>query len=197
MSLKAIVAMLTMTAAIPVFSQVVPAATSGGTQFKVGAGFSDYEGGLNNGRLTGGALWVDINSTKLPPLLHGWGLEAEARGVQVDQTSPAELGTFRQATAGGGPMYTYLRFPRFHPYAKFVVNYAGQSFRIGSREYFETQVAYAPGGGLEYQVFSRLWARADYEYQIWPNPFNNPNWYLDPEGITVGLAWELKPLHRH
>jgi opacity protein-like surface antigen len=180
-------------------AQVAPSATDGGLRLKVGAGFSDYQGDLRNGRLQGGALWLDFVPPRLPSVLRGLGVEIEARGVTASNTPPTTfLSALRQSTVGGGPTYTYLRFPRFHPYAKFLMDYAGQSFNVGARGYhFETQTAYAPGGGVDYRAYSSLWVRADYEYQIWPDPFNNHNWYLDPRGVTVGLAWEFGARHRY
>jgi hypothetical protein len=142
---------------------------------------------------------VDSSPTRLPLSQHGLGLEAEARYVTVGQVSPTAGGIFHQGTAGGGPTYTLRGFGRIRPYAKFIISFAGQNFYVGGAKNYrhDTQMAYAPGGGVDYRVFSHLWARADYEYQIWPNPFSNPNWILDPQGFTVGAAWDLGSMHRH
>ena len=146
----------------------------------------------------GGALWVDFKPPKVPRLLEGLSLEVEAREVSVPENSPTEVGTFRQATVGGGPMYTWLRYKNFHPYAKFIASYAGQKYYIYSPKYhFETQTVYAPGGGVEYRVFRDLWARADYEYQIWPDQYGHSDWTLDPQGVTVGLSYDLGHIHHH
>ena len=202
MNLKVAVAALIVTTfshCAPVNAQVAPSATQDGLRFKVGAGFSDYAGDLNNGQLQGGALWVDFVPPRLPSFLRGFGLEAEARGVTASNTSPAEPGALRQSTVGGGPTYTYLRYSRFHPYAQFIVSYAGQSFNLGEGggEQFETQKAYAFGGGIDYRAYSNLWVRGDYEYQFWPDAFGIPSWYLDPHGVTLGLAWEFKARRRY
>jgi hypothetical protein len=203
MNLKVAVAALffitTFSHRFAVNAQVTPSATQNGLVLKVGAGFSDYAGNLNNGQLQGGALWVDFVPPRMPSFLRGFGLEAEARGVTASDTLPTQPGAFRQSTVGGGPTYTYLRYPRFHPYAKFIVSYAGQSYNLGGAgdRQFETQTAYAPGGGIDYRAYSNLWVRGDYEYQFWPDAFGSPNWYLDPHGITLGLAWEFKPRRRY
>ena len=79
-----------------------------------------------------------------------------------------------------------------------VMKVAGQSFNLGSGgEQFETQTAYALGGGIDYRALGNLWVRGDYEYQFWPDSFGTPSWYLDPHGITLGLAWEFKPRRRY
>lgn len=198
MRFKAVVAAAVLAAAIPVFSQVVPSATDNGLRIKVGAGFSGYNPDLGSHPLLGATLWADAYPGALPHVLHGWGLEAEARGIRHRQQYPNEEGVFRQETFGGGPIYSLQRYRNFRPYAKFLADFGSQDFYVGAQKYrHDTQMAYALGGGIEYRAFRRIWARADYEYQIWPNPFNNPSWYLDPEGLTVGISWELKPLGRH
>ena len=206
MRLKAIFAALSIIAAIPVFSQVVPAATEGGWPIKVGAGFSAFNGDWGSGRMVGGALWIDYSPTQMPAILHGWGLEVEARDIRNGQSADyfrniqalRQEGTFRQDTVGGGPIFTWLHFRNLHPYAKFVADFAGQDFNIDAPHYHhETQAAFAPGIGLEYRAFRNLWVRADYEYQIWPDQFNNHDWILDPQGITVGLSCDFRHLHRH
>jgi hypothetical protein len=199
MSFKAIVVALSLTATVSAFSQVVPQAEQGRLPFSVGGGFSDFLSSDGSGhRLTGGAVWVDSRPTMLPLSQHGFGLEAESRYVSNPQSKSHESGIFHQGTVGGGPTYTLLRFSRFHPYAKFIVSFAGQSFFVGAHAYHhDTQNVYAPGGGVDCRLFSHLWARVDYEYQIWPNPFSNPNWTLDPQGWTVGGSWDFGSMHRH
>jgi opacity protein-like surface antigen len=196
MSLRTFVAALSVIAAMPLFSQVVPSATDKHLQLKIGAGFSDYNGDLGNGQLMGGALWIDAVPPHLPQALYGLALEVEARGVQTNQNSPTEHGVFREATAGGGAIYNWRHYRNFRPYAKFIADLAGQNFNIGDKAYHhESQVAFAPGGGVDYAISRNLWVRGDYEYQIWPDPFNNHSWYLDPQGISVGLLWDFRPLH--
>src|ERR1700721_4597642 len=115
MSLKVVVAALFVTPfshCALLDAQVAPSATQDGLRLKVGAGFSDYAGDLNNGQLQGGAVWVDFVPPRMPSFLRGFGLEAEARGVTASETAPTQPGALRQATVGGGPPYTSLRTPR-------------------------------------------------------------------------------------
>jgi hypothetical protein len=58
----------------------------------------------------------------------------------------------------------------------------------------ETRTDYSPGGGVDLRVFRRIWARADYEYQIWPDLPASPstNIYFDPQGITVGVLFDFR-----
>jgi opacity protein-like surface antigen len=200
MSWKAIMVALTITAAIPAVSQVVPSASQGGLPLKIGGGFSDFNNGVGRDRLLGGALWVDCTPTRLPLFLNGFGAEAEARYVTVGQTAPLSEGIFRQGTVGAGPIYTVRRFRKFRPYAKFLINFAGEEMNFPYRGVTyrrETEVAYALGAGVDYRLYSHLWARGEYEYQLWPNTLNNPSWILDPNGFTAGIAWDLGSMHRH
>jgi opacity protein-like surface antigen len=195
MRLKTFVVALAVTAAMPLFSQVVPSATDKHLQLKIGAGFSDYDGDLRNGRLIGGVLWIDAVPPHLPPALYGLGIEIEARGVQTSQNSPTEIGAFREATLGGGAIYTWNHYRNFHPYAKFIGDLAGQNFNIGDKAYHhESQAAFAPGGGVDYAITRNLWVRGDYEYQIWPRPAPTPFWDVNPQGFSVGLLWDFRPL---
>ena len=171
----------------------MPAATESGLQLKVGAGFSAFHGDYGAEPLLGAALWVDFAPEIFPHVLRGLGFEAEARGVQIAQTSASEEGSFRQATVGGGPIYSWHRYRNFHPYAKFVTSVGGQRFNSNDPSFhFEKQVVYAPGGGVDYRILRNLCARADYEYQIWPAPFGSHRFTLDPQGFGVGLLWDFR-----
>jgi opacity protein-like surface antigen len=195
MHLKTLVAAISFAVTIPLFPQVVPSATDKHLQLKIGAGFSDYNGDLGNGSLMGGVLWIDAVPPHLPRALFGLGIEIEARGVQTGQTSATEHGVFREATAGGGAIYTWHHYRTFRPYAKIIADLAGQNFNIGDKAYHhESQVAFAPGGGVDYAITRNLWVRGDYEYQIWPSPAPTPIWDRDPSGFSVGLFWDFRPL---
>jgi hypothetical protein len=47
--------------------------------------------------------------------------------------------------------------------------------------------------GLEYHAIHRLWVRADYEYQIWPNLLGDGR-NLDPQGFTLGVSYDFRSL---
>jgi hypothetical protein len=51
----------------------------------------------------------------------------------------------------------------------------------------------AGGGGVEYRIMPRLWVRADYEYQSWPDFFKStvPAGRLNPQGFTVGAIYHF------
>jgi opacity protein-like surface antigen len=55
------------------------------------------------------------------------------------------------------------------------------------------------GGGIEYRVIPRLWVRADYEHQSWPDFFKatKPAGRLDSQGFTVGAVYHFGRSHFH
>src|ERR1700751_384394 len=92
---------LLLTAAIPAFTQVAPSANKGGWPLVVGAGFSDYNIDWGMGRREDGAtLYADWTFRKMPRLLYGLGVEAEARHLTFDP--PADISFFQYQTVGGG-----------------------------------------------------------------------------------------------
>jgi opacity protein-like surface antigen len=62
-------------------------------------------------------------------------------------------------------------------------------FRTSDPTYsHDNRVVYAPGLGLEFRVFQNVWARADYEYQVWPDLFGQTS---DPQGFTFGASYDF------
>jgi hypothetical protein len=174
--------------ALPASSQVAPAASSGGAMtFAAGAGFSGYKMYFGNAFEYGGTLWLDANFNARTPILHGLGIEMEARDISLNH--PANYNDLRTDTLGGGLTYTVRRYRNFRPYAKFIASYGSLDLRKTS--YHFTWVEYAPGGGVEYRPFKGpIWLRGDYEYQVWPSILG-PKWDYDPQGFTVGAMYEF------
>jgi hypothetical protein len=199
MYLKLILAALVLAAGSPVFPQVVPAtSTGGGLPLKVGVGFSDfYTDFYTHNRMEAPAAWADWTFYRGPSFLHGFGLEAEFRDLDFGQ--PARGPNYRQLTAGGGPIYTFWRRHRLHPYGKFLVDYGAMdhivSPRLPSTYTADKWAIYAPGGGLEYRALRNIWVRADYEYQFWGVQWFD-NHYLTPQGFTFGASYDFGHVHR-
>jgi len=179
-------------AAVPSFPQVVPSAHEDRLSFSVGAGASSFDVDWGHGRMLGGTLWADWHPGKVPSFLNGIGLEIEARDISLDRgTHPSN---YREDTAGGGPIYTWRHYRNFHPYGKFLLQFGSMDFKIPNSTYtHDTRTIYAPGLGLEYRVFENIWARADYEYQRWPNLLGGTP---DPQGFTVGASYDFGHRHR-
>lgn len=200
MQVKFVLAALFMAAAFPIFPQVVPAATEGGLPLSVGVGFSGYNPDIQHGIMYGGTLWIDYTLIPVPSFLHGIGLEAEARDISLDH-SQAEPPNLREDFAGGGAIYTWRHFRNIRPYAKVILGYGNADYESKSLvRYHDSRTVTSPGGGVEIRAFRRVWARVDYEYQIWPDFFktSKPAGYLDPQGLTVGASYHFgRTVHGH
>lgn len=194
MRLRFVLAAIFLLAPLPMLSQVVPSATEGGLPFAVGGGFSDYNIDWGPGRMQGGTVWIDWNPNQAPSFLHGFGLEVEARDISLGGTKN-QPPNYRLDAGGGGVVYSWQRFHRFHPYAKFLLAYGGFDWNNPNPHFkHETRTVYAPGGGFDYHFFRHIWVRADYEYQIWPDVRSTRTHerYLDPQGVTVGVLYNFK-----
>jgi opacity protein-like surface antigen len=181
------------------FSQVKPAATQRTIPIVVGAGISAYNPDWNSGHLLGGTLWVDYMPTFLPRRFEGLGLEVEGRDLSLNRSS-SQPSNLREDVASGGVIYSWSRYYRFGPYGKFLLGYGNTDYTTsyGTR-YHESRTVTTAGGGIEVQAFHRIWARADYEYQWWPDFFKgtNPAGKLNPQGITLGVSYHFnQPFYR-
>jgi opacity protein-like surface antigen len=184
MYLKALLAIVVMSSALPIYSQVAPEAKAPGIPLTVGVGYSNYATDWS-GRLEGPALWLDWNFYKGPTFLHGLGIEVEARDLNYGRSTPK----LRMDTLSGGVIYTF-HSRRFNPYAKFLVGYGSIDFDVNAPNYsHDTRTLYAPGAGLDYRLFRNVWVRGNYEYQFWPDFFNHHT--LNPDGLTVGVSYDL------
>jgi opacity protein-like surface antigen len=183
-------------AVLPAFSQVTQAVNQSGGSLVVGVGYSRYYTGMIKTRLEAPTVWADWSFVNRSKFLSGLGIEAEIRDLDLGQPGTS---TLRQFTAGGGPIYTCRHFRNVHPYAKFLVDYGMMDhFKINTlpASYDSDKwTIYAPGGGVEYRTWRNVWVRADYEYQFWPVDFHSPSTYLNPNGVTVGVSYDLSHIH--
>ncbi|MFZ0745309.1 MAG: outer membrane beta-barrel protein [Terracidiphilus sp.] len=190
MYLKMLLAALVVSAAIPAASQVSPEATGTGVPLTVGVGYSNYYTDWS-GRLEGPEVWADWNFYDRPSFLRGLGIEVEGRDLNYGRSTGQR--NLRQDTVGGGPIYTWRRYDKFHPYAKFLLGYGSIDFNIGVPNYMhDTRTVYAPGGGAEVRVFRNVWVRGSYEYQFWTNFFNGHA--LNPQGLTIGASYDFRAI---
>jgi opacity protein-like surface antigen len=180
-----------LTAAIPAFSQTVPAYQREDLPLLVGIGPSGFDVDWGHGRMYGGTIWADWYPERMPSVLHGLGIEVEARDISLDRHLPPQF-NLRQDTAGGGLIYSWRHYRNFHPYAKYLISYGSYDFSpvpVGTSYYsHDTRTLWAPGAGFEYRVYRAFWARGDYEYQTWQTLLGKtPN----PQGVTVGVAYSF------
>ncbi len=180
----------------PALAQAVPAATQKSLPFAIGAGFSGYNPDYGHGRLLGGTLWIDYAPDWVPSLLRGIGLEIEARDLNYGRSSSLP-GNLRQDVAEGGVMYSWPRFRNFRPYGKISWGYGNlDSETQADHRYSISRTIFSGGGGVEYRVSQRVWVRADYEYQSWPDFFKHSDptisaGRLNPQGFTIGALYQF------
>jgi opacity protein-like surface antigen len=188
---------LSLAIAIPAFPQAKPAAELRNPQLLIGAGFTDFANGMNLNRTASSAEWIDWKPSLGPTLLKSLGIEAEYRGYNYQQFAGQQLS---QSTFGGGPIYTVQHWPNIRPYGKFLINYSQMNYEnIWVHPVAVTQsswITWAPGGGVEYRAWNNLWVREDYEYQFWRiNIEPKDNHFLNPNGFTIGIAYDLGRHH--
>lgn len=185
---KFVAAFSMLLAASPLLSQVQPSVATGGSSLSVGSSFALFNADLGKNRLDGVTVWGDWQPKFLPRIPRGLGIELQVRDLSFGTTTAPPAVT-RLATFGGGPVYTYHRYPRFRPYAKLIFDY-GEIDWANPNPVFkhETRTVYAPGGGFEARVFRQFWFRTDYEYQFW----QRINGYMiDPQGFSFGVSYHL------
>jgi len=187
MYLKHLTAVLFLIALSPAYSQVVPAAKQERLPISVGAGFSNFYTDWSRYE-AGPTVWIDWNFYRAPSLLRGFGLEVEGRDINYLRTG--DVPNLREDTAGGGVIYTWRHFRRFHYYGKFIMSYGSIDFSSLSPNYHhDTRTVKAPGGGAEYRLWNSLWLRGDYEWQFWPDLGHGNT--LTPNGFTIGAMFDL------
>jgi hypothetical protein len=191
--LKLTLLALVATAASQMLAQVVPPISESGVPVKVGGGFSNFDVDWAHTRMDGYTLWVDARPPYLPRILDGLNVEIEGRDIRWHPgDKPAG---YRQVVGSGGVMYEWRHFRNFRPYAKGLIGfgsiYFGQCLDLCDTKPYthDTRTVYAPGIGLEYRVFRSIWARADWEYQFWPQLTGNT--YLNPQGFTFGAQYDF------
>jgi hypothetical protein len=181
------------------YSQVAAAARTKTIPLTVGVGLSSYEPDKGAGRLLGGTLWFDYSPTFLPHRLEGLGIEAEGRDLSLNRSSD-QSANLREDVASGGVLYAWRHFYAFRPYGKYLMGYGNADYEgtDGSRHHDSRTVTTA-GGGFEVEAYHRVWVRADYEYQFWPDFFKatHPAGKLNPQGITLGVSYHFgQPFYR-
>ena len=189
-----ILTMALLAVALPAFSQVAPAYLSSGHPIEIGAGGSNYSPDWGYGRMWGTTVWADWYPGFFTSHVRGLGVEFLGRDISIGQNLPTQK-NIRQDTIEGGGIYTLRTFRNFHPYAKMLIGYGSYDFTSPSPTYkHDTRALMAGGGGFEYRIHGPLWARADYEYQVWQLLLGK---YPDPQGFTAGISYDFARGHGH
>ena len=193
-------------AVLPAFSQVAPEYSGRTLPLYVGFGPSGYDVDWGHGRMYGGTIWADWYPAQLPRILHGLGVEVEARDISLHQNcNPANFcpqKNLREDSAGGGVIYSWRHFRNFHPFGKFLIEDGSVDHYLyvvpppaGPHDQSHAKLTVlTPGLGFEYRIFGPLWARVDYEYQDWGTLLGKT---LNPQGFTVGVSYAFEHAHSH
>jgi opacity protein-like surface antigen len=192
MRVKLILAAFFLLASSPALSQVAPAATEGGLPLVVGAGFSGFYTDWS-GRIDGPIVWAEWNFYRAPWVLNGLGIEVEGRDLNYGRTGSDPR--LRLDTGEGGAIYTWRHHRNFHAYGKCLTGILSIDFSSNSPYRHDTRTDYVVGGGVEYRAWHNVWVRGDYEYQFATNFFSHHA--LNPNGFTIGAAYDFKRTHAH
>lgn len=202
--LRLTVALLLISAASFLPAQTVPDAKANGIPFAIGVGLSGFNPDFSHGHLLGGTLWIDYIPNRVPRILSGFELEAEARDLNYGRSATAPY-NLREDIVQGGLIYAWPHWVNIRPYGKFFEGYGNTDYEsVLNGRHHDSRTIFSGGGGVEYRVYRRLWVRGDYEYQSWPNFFKHPATQttparppgrLNPQGFTVGVLYHLTRPH--
>jgi opacity protein-like surface antigen len=191
-------ALFFLCAVSPALAQAVPAGSKTEPPFALGAGISGYNPDWEHGHLLGGTLWLDYIPSRVPPLLHGIGVEVTARDLNYGRSSSQS--DLREDVAEAGVIYSWRRYRNVRPYGKLLMGYGNTDYKTTRGRGHDSRTTIATGGGVEFRVARCVWVRADYEYQSWPDFFKHPNstqpaGKLNPQGFTVGVLYHFNRPH--
>jgi opacity protein-like surface antigen len=207
---KLSLAALIVSAAYPMFSQVVPSATQRSWPLEIGGGLSYFDNHIINfsfptyeytaikGNLLGPAAWADWTLNRIPHRLYGLGIEAEGRHLAWDNSGTDPL--LKEDTGAGGVIYMWRHSHNFHPYGKFLMGFGSIDFQgnyTGCTHNckHDTDTFWDPGGGVEVHIMGNLWARGDYEEEFWTHFGNVTNKTIYPRGFTIGVSYDMRNFH--
>ena len=193
--------------AIPAISQTTYDAREGGLPLSFGAGVSNFDPylaqdggplyglhpGFGYGRMWGVAAWADAGAPLGPPWLHNFGLEARYQSIFA-AGSPNQA-NIKEASTGGGAIYTLHRWRSFRPYGKYIfslsrVDFTGVPEFGGGTYSHDSRATNSLGTGIEFRTTRHLWARIDYEYQLWGSLFGVQQ--FQPQGLTAGVMYDFR-----
>ena len=186
--------LLTLSASF-LHAQSVPSADTRNYPFSVGAGISgfnmDFMPPSFQGQMLGVGAWADWQPNRLPYLLQGLGIQAEAHlttGARSQILVDLEPNS-RELTVGGGPIYQVRHWRNFRPYVKGSYQYGTIHFTNSDPSYTrDDRAVKSVGGGVDFRAPFHLWLRTEYEYQQWPHLFNYDH---HPQIVSIGLVYRF------
>jgi opacity protein-like surface antigen len=167
-----LVAALSLLANQNALAQSLESATAGRSFIWVGGAVSGYYIQYGQAKNLGVTGYVDADS------IRRFGIEAEGRWLDFHEKNNVHAETYL-----AGPRY-HFNLGRYQPYAKGMVGIGKFNFPFNYAQ--GTYFVIAPGGGLDYRLSPRWSARADFEYQYWPQFTFGP---MSSGGISVGVRY--------
>lgn len=159
---------------LTVIAQAAESANAGRAFVSVGGGGSGFYlqyGGRKNLGLT---AWVDADT------IRHFGFEGEARWLEYHQTANVHVETY---LIGGR---YHFDVGRTQPYVKALLG--DGHFNFPYNYAYGNYLVIAPGGGVDYRLSRRWSARADFEYQDWPQFTYGA---MSSVGGTLGLRYSI------
>ncbi|HVZ83710.1 MAG TPA: outer membrane beta-barrel protein [Terracidiphilus sp.] len=181
--------LLVLPSCIPARAQVEPAATRGNVHLGIGGGIDYWRGDWGPVDRFGPSAWATAE------FWHGIGIIAE--GHSMDFGDGVYGARYTYYVGEGGVTYNYHHWRNVTPFVKGEMGFGGLSFphKPTATYTHDTRTTWAVGGGLEYKLWRRVWARADYTYDNFPNFYSPITGYhrtLNPAGFTLGFTYHLR-----
>ena len=167
-----LVATLLLIANLTCIAQSRESATSGHSFLWVGGAVSGYYLQYGQTKNLGVTGYVDADT------IRRFGVEAEGRWLDFHEKNNVHAETYL-----AGPRY-HFNMGRFQPYAKGMAGLGKFNFPFNYAH--GTYFVIAPGGGFDYRLSPRWSARADFEYQYWPQFTFGP---MSSGGLSVGVRY--------
>jgi opacity protein-like surface antigen len=189
MQSKFLVVLFALVFSLPSFAQVRPAVEEHRADLSIGGGIDYWQGDFNHIERFGPSAWATID------LWRGIGINVEGHSMIAGGNSVAPR--YKYYVGEGGIIYTFGYWHRFAPYAKAELGFASLDFphKPNATYTHDTRNTWALGGGFEYKVVRRLWARVDYTYDGFPGFYSTvtgKHSTLDPAGLAVGATYHFR-----
>ena len=155
-------------------AQAVESAEAGRATMSVGMAVSGFTLGYGERKILGLTAWVDADT------IRRLGIEGEVRRLDYHQVANVHAETYL-----GGVRYHFNR-GRMQPYVKALggLGHFNFPYNFATGNY----LVVAGGGGVDYYLNRRWAARADFEYQDWPQfTFGAMN----SVGATIGVRYRI------